>query len=62
MKKSIFVICFLSVFLLGCADKKKEAYTAGCKAGIYEVLGQLGMQPAEEPVKAFCDKAADAAK
>lgn len=63
MKKCIFVVITLSVFLTGCAGAKKAAWAAGCEAGIKEAVSQMGMRPADAPIKKYCAAAAeDAAK
>ena len=55
MKKYLFAICALSIFLVGCSDKKAQ-WKAGCKAAASDVLAELrGISAPPEAFEAPCD-------
>jgi outer membrane murein-binding lipoprotein Lpp len=58
MKFSVGLIAFLSIFLAGCSSAKKEAYAAGCEAGVNELIAQMDRAPNEPLIKQFCQKSA----
>ena len=54
MKKYVFIICALSVFLTGCGDKKAE-WIKGCKAGAESVAGFFGASITPESLDKGCN-------
>jgi len=58
MKYLVTALAFAIAFS-SCGKSKKEAYAEGCKAGIEEVLSQMGAQPNEPLIESWCKKASD---
>jgi hypothetical protein len=56
--KYVVLALTIALALVGCSKAREDAYVAGCKAGITEVVTSQGYQPKEDAIEKFCQDAA----